>query len=80
MSGKINKSALYKLHKGEVVVPAYKVKVVNKVLKKSKIKKTMLSSTELSKRKVKPIRKLKKKRNQTTKRKKEPSSLFNFFR
>ena len=33
--GKIPKSGLYKLHKGEVVVPAHRVKTVDKALKKS---------------------------------------------
>jgi len=32
--GKIPKSGLYKLHKGEVVVPAHRVKTVDKALKK----------------------------------------------
>jgi hypothetical protein len=36
--GKIPKSGLYKLHKGEVVVPAHRVKTVDKALKKSKRK------------------------------------------
>ena len=77
MSGKIHKSALYKLRKGEVVVPAYKVKVVNKVLKKSKVKNSILSSKELIQRKVKPQQKRKSKQ---INRRKQPSSLFNFFR
>ena len=41
--GQIKKTGLYKLHKGEVVVPAYKVKTVDKALKnagKKKLKKT----------------------------------------
>ena len=33
--GKIPKAGLYKLHKGEVVVPAHRVKTVDKALKKS---------------------------------------------
>jgi hypothetical protein len=36
--GKIPKAGLYKLHKGEVVVPAHRVKTVDKALKKSKRK------------------------------------------
>lgn len=33
--GKISKAGLYKLHKGEVVVPAHRVKTVDKALRKS---------------------------------------------
>ena len=33
--GRIPKAGLYRLHKGEVVVPAYKVKVVDAALKKA---------------------------------------------
>ena len=36
--GKIPKAGLYKLHKGEVVVPAHRVKTVDKALRKSKRK------------------------------------------
>jgi len=79
MSGKIKKSALYKLRKGEVVVPAYKVKIVNQVLNKSKVKNSTLSSKELSQRKIKPKPKYKRK-SQKINRKKHPSTIFNLFR
>ena len=57
--GRIPKSGLYRLHKGEVVVPAYKVKVVDAALKKSgkkslkkKCKTCVMSSAQLKKRNV----------------------------
>jgi len=59
MPHKVPQSGLYKLHKGEVIVPAYKVKIVDKVLKdagKNKLKKQcnncFVSSKNLSKRKT----------------------------
>lgn len=57
--GKIPKSGLYKLHKGEVVVPAHRVKTVDKALKKCRLKPLkkackdcMLTNKQVKKRKV----------------------------
>jgi len=57
--GKIPKSGLYKLHKGEVVVPAHRVKTVDKALKKDgkkPLKKVckdcVMTKKQLKKRKV----------------------------
>jgi hypothetical protein len=57
--GQIKKSGLYRLHKGEVVVPAYKVKTVDKALHqinkkklKKKCKTCILTNKQLLKRKV----------------------------
>ena len=36
--GRAKKTGLYKLHKGEVIVPSHRVKTVDKALKKSKCK------------------------------------------
>ena len=59
--GRVPKAGLYKLHKGEVVVPAYKVKVVDAALKKSgkkslkKVCKTcVMTNEQLKKRKLSP--------------------------
>jgi len=82
--GKIYKSALYKLHKGEVVVPAYKVKIVDKILKQAgnkQCKNCILTDKQLKQRKVKQQTKSKKPKKFTyPKMKKQPTSLFNFFR
>ena len=57
--GKIPKSGLYKLHKGEVVVPAHRVKTVDKALKKYRLKPLkkvckdcVMTNKQLKKRKV----------------------------
>ena len=57
--GKVPKSGLYKLHKGEVVVPAHRVKTVDKALKKDgkkPLKKVckdcVMTKKQLKKRKV----------------------------